>query len=90
MILGNIDVCKILIENNANVTAVNERGGTPLHYAKTKGICYTNLLKLTFLDDHFLFHKLDVAEILIQNGATNNVTNIFGNTPLHEACLRGW
>lgn len=41
---GNITACKLLLEQGAEVNAMDEKGNTPLHYAAQGG--YTELCKL--------------------------------------------
>lgn len=98
MISGDIDAVKILILNDANVNAATEYGNTPLHFSISKGIQFLYQSKnfVSFLNYNFTFRLIVfiftnsvVTEFLTENGADVNATNIYGNTPLHEAAKLG-
>lgn len=73
--LGNkFEVIEFLLENGADVNAVDDNGETPLHYV------------IQSLDSHSLdaYEKsIEIANFLINEGADVNISNADGNTPLH-------
>ena len=93
-----IDIVKILLQQGADVNAVNSGGETPLHEATKKNA--TKIVDLLLQNganvnakDRYRFTPLYlavresniiVAELLLKNGAKINAT---WNTPLHKAVL---
>ena len=75
----NLNFIIFLINNGINInfkTMCDRR--TPLHI-----VCYNNS------DIDNLDNDLDIVKILINNEADINSIDIYGDTPLHDACCRG-
>lgn len=64
----NLDVCKLLIEKKANLSATNYLGATPLHLACQSSQC----------------DALEIARMLLDNQADMTLRNKRGRTPLHD------
>ncbi|KAJ6634792.1 Ankyrin-3 [Pseudolycoriella hygida] len=91
-----LNIADILFANNANISAENDSGYTPLHSgAKTgaqdivrslieKGANVNKISKHGYTPLHMTgeFNKVDVAKLLIQNGAELEIKNDDGLTPL--------
>ncbi|MDQ7823861.1 MAG: ankyrin repeat domain-containing protein [Candidatus Eremiobacteraeota bacterium] len=71
---GNFEMAKLLIARGADVNGKDERGSTPLFWARPK-------------HPSVLFHG--VMQLLISRGAEINAVNDAGYTPLHCAVLEG-
>ena len=101
---GNVEECRLLIEQGAFVHATdNKGGGTPLHWAAANGrveVCRllierganvnaTNWIDWTPLHQAAANGRLEVCRLLLDRGANVNATNSFGWTPLHDAASEG-
>ena len=100
----HVDVAKMLIENGADVNAVDGRKWTALHLVSQKGhvdvakVLLENGADVNAVDEiertalHFAAEKghVDVAKVLIQNGADVNAVNKDKWTALHYAADSGW
>ncbi|CAG9323380.1 unnamed protein product [Blepharisma stoltei] len=91
------------IPTNSTVAEIN--GLTPLHVAALKGnleCCETLLdygtnIDINARDDHertplhiaCLYSHLSIAQLLTRSGALLNISDIYGNTPLHYVILIG-
>ena len=99
---GHVDVEKVLIQNGADVNAVDKDKMTPLHWAAYYG--HVDLAKVLIQngadvnaidkDKCTPFHNaarwgdVDVAKVLIQNGADVNAIAEEGWTALHIAATK--
>lgn len=87
-----MNVIKFLVEYGAGVNVKCFAGGTALHYAADKGICFihcsnemTNIIQpLTPL---LLIGQMKIVRFLIDNGADVNTKGLRGTTPLHSAAM---
>ena len=95
----NEEIAAILISNNANLNAKDERGYAPIHIAAGRG--NLRLIKLlvnkganmeikqqngdSLLHMASTFAQKDVVEYLVEKGANINAKNRDGKTPLHVA-----
>ena len=97
-----VDVAKVLIQNGADVNAVNENKETPLEIAAANGqVDVAKFLiqsgvdvnasksKLNALQRAAKFGSFEFAKVLIQNGADVNAVDVFNMTPLHNAAWKG-
>ena len=101
--LGDVDATKMLIEDNADVNAVDKYKYTALHWAADKGhvdvakVLIQNGVDVNAVDEskqtalHFAAKKghVDVVSILIQNGASINASDWTEWTALHLAAAGG-
>ena len=101
--LGDVDATKVLIEDNAEVNALDEWKYTALHIAAWKGhaevasvliqngadVNAVQCNKWTAL--HFAAESghVDVVKVLIQNGADMNAVDKWKCTALHKAAAKG-
>ena len=100
--IGDVEVCRLLIEQGADVNATDDGGITPLHCAATEGhvdVCrflieQGAIVHATDRDGWTPLHqaawhgRLKVCQLLNDRGANvNAVTNGFGWTPLHLAAM---
>jgi hypothetical protein len=99
----HVDVAKLLIQNGADVNAVNKYNWTSLHFTTSKG--HADVAKLLIQNGadvnavdknnctslHFTTSKghVDVAKLLIQNGADVNAVDKDNWTSLHVAARYG-
>lgn len=74
---GHLNVCKILINAGADVTAKNLDGATALHY----------LARMGASDNGKLFSE--VLKLMLKKGAMVNEVNGHAETPLHQAAMKG-
>lgn len=101
---GRDEIVKALIAKGAHVNAVNQNGCTPLHYAASKNeqeVCLPMLLEVVLLLEEvysyinisssspFLFLHIQIAVMLLDNGADPDATDHFESTPLHRAAAKG-
>jgi ankyrin repeat protein len=101
--LGDEDMVKLLLRNNANPNRINENGATPLHGAADNGhIGIISLLlaqgaNLDAADDdgftplHIAVSQNDIVatRLLLAEGANPNITTKDGFMPLHWATENG-
>ncbi|SJL04705.1 uncharacterized protein ARMOST_08075 [Armillaria ostoyae] len=73
---------QLLLEANADVNAVDERGRTALHYIAKQRAGYR------FMPDHF--HPESPIELLLRKGANPNISDVQGDTALHCASRCNW
>lgn len=99
---GRDEIVKALIAKGAHVNAVNQNGCTPLHYAASKNkqeVCLSVLLEVVLLltevfrcinliSSLFSPH-IQIAIMLLENGADPDATDHFESTPLHRAAAKG-
>ncbi|KAI0393770.1 hypothetical protein F5Y17DRAFT_287681 [Xylariaceae sp. FL0594] len=71
---SNIGIASFLLENGADVTAVNNRGRTALHLA---------------VESHDKEHREDMVRLLLDHGADPRAKSDGGWTPLHNAAQSG-
>jgi ankyrin repeat protein len=97
------DLAELLLANQADVNAKDQRRETPLHYAAKTGNTYVAGLLLVNQADinakakygetplHFAAEKgrMDVAKLLLARKADVNAGNNINATPLHLAALNG-
>jgi ankyrin repeat protein len=76
---NNYEICKLLIENGADVNYRSSRLYTPLH-----AVCYYKRKEGDSTSSRY-----ELAKLLIENGAEINVENFEGDTPLHLAASGG-
>ena len=69
-----LEICKYLLSKGANPGLTTSNNATALHY-------------ISRIKDHSLLASL--LKTLVDKGADVNHPNTHGNTPLHEACVRG-
>ncbi|HEX8915285.1 MAG TPA: ankyrin repeat domain-containing protein [Humisphaera sp.] len=98
-IAGEFEVVEVLLDNGANVAAVDREGWTALHWAASGGhqevaelliasgarVDVQGTLGETPLYWAAVFDRKDVAELLIARGANVTATDRRGRTPLHAA-----
>lgn len=69
-----LEICKYLLTKSANPSLATSNNATALHY-------------LSRMRDHGML--LPILKMMVEKGADVNHPNTYGNTPLHEASLRG-
>lgn len=74
---NNPSITKKLIDNGADVNAVNRDGETALHLA---------LIRNRYLDDDGKADNHEIIKTLLNAGANPNIHERSKNTPLHYAC----
>lgn len=94
MFLGHDKVVNVLLQNQANVDAVNKHGDSALHFAAASGILkWSNSNEFNFFWTQLyilLFAGYDdVMNQLIIRRANINLKNNGGNTALHFAVRAG-
>ncbi len=72
---GRLNVMRLLLEDGADVDALDSGGSTPLHQA---------------ISDVDSFHLEQAVGLLLDRGANINLRNGQGLTPLYKASLRGY
>ena len=95
---GHLDICRILLNRNAEVNSQNHHGSTPLLLASERGPELVQLFLDHNADPHArdgdgdtLLHcaaiagRLDVVRLLLDLKAEVNSQNNKGSTPLHLA-----
>lgn len=98
---GGVETARILIENGADVNAIEKASETPLHWAAERGHEKTAKLLLekgaspeakggaygeSPLHSAAWGGHFEAARALLDNGASVNVKTWHGETPLHWAC----
>ncbi|KAK0124782.1 hypothetical protein ONS96_008663 [Cadophora gregata f. sp. sojae] len=100
---GQLEVVKLLLENNADIQVTDKNGDTPLHEASSAGrveviklllekmadVQAVNNYRRTPLHEASSAGSIDVVKLLLEKGADIQAVNKFGNTPLHNAILEG-
>lgn len=78
--MGHLDLCQVLLDAKADASALADISNTsPLHM----------LLRCERLTQEPLHKLKDVIEGMLQNGASINGLNTYGETALHFACWKG-
>lgn len=72
---GTTEIITLLCEANADPNIQDQKGQTPLYFLLTE--CYSDSVS-------FREHRQQI-ELMLKYGATLNVVDIWGNTPLHHA-----
>lgn len=82
---ANPEIAALLIKHGANVNAEDSGGGTPLHTA-VGGFtgCMDGMIPF-WEKSAIVKRRLDLARVLLANGANMNATNHLGQTPLAQA-----
>ena len=86
------DICRVLIDNGADVNVLNITGMTPLHFALDSEIALELILNganvrqksIMGLTPLHMAMDSEIADILIQYGADIDAVDNSGHTPLHE------
>lgn len=101
---GYVNICKLLIENGADVNQADFKGNTPLHAAAMRkdreevaSLLIKNGAKVnqrksdgsTPLFVACFKGNTPVAKLLLENGANPLETDLFKQNPLHIACIYG-
>uniref|UniRef100_A0AAT9UPP8 Ankyrin repeat containing protein n=1 Tax=Apapanepox virus TaxID=3049969 RepID=A0AAT9UPP8_9POXV len=92
-----IRLIETLVNNNANINAIDNKGLTPLYvatnpyYISKHGSCISAInnkcIYCNSIDAYNEYgSKFDISKILIDKGANVNVTDKSKTTPLHNAC----
>jgi ankyrin repeat protein len=99
-----VDACKLLLEKEASVNAVDESGRTPVFYVKRLDVAQALLdagAKLNIADKkgnqplHYVLKKCKseeknaIVSLLLDRGAPVNESNKDGETPLYITCAEG-
>ena len=101
---GNLDIARVLLEHNADVSTCNNDGMTPLHWASRRGHCDAVELFLKYRTDINLQDKIGqtslklasrygqpkVVHLLLQNGAAVDIPDEHGVTPLTTTSRYGY
>lgn len=88
--LGYLNVAEFLIENGADVNAKGDDNDTPLMYAAQKGIQLIYFCEGMKINHLFVtLGCLDIAKLLIDNGADVNAKMIGDKTALMKASDNG-
>ncbi|KAF5296332.1 hypothetical protein FQA39_LY12549 [Lamprigera yunnana] len=101
---GLLKIAKLLIENGANIHAINDAGNSSLHFAVTqnsKDLLLELLCKGVTTEHRNAFNctpvllaignkKLHIAQTLIRGGANYQVCDNDGNSCLHYAAINGF
>ncbi|CAG2218602.1 unnamed protein product [Mytilus edulis] len=86
---NHISVVETLLVSNANVAQCNEDKCSPLEYACTPG----NTDIINVLLEHGAninwANKKELPLFILHKNADINSKDLFGGTPLHEACFKG-
>mmetsp|Transcript_21094 Transcript_21094/g.40986 ORF Transcript_21094/g.40986 Transcript_21094/m.40986 type:complete len:195 (+) Transcript_21094:242-826(+) len=77
---GDDQLVQLLLDNNAEVNAVDVLGDSALHYAAAQVESLNELLPKGFDN---------MVDMLIKGNADVNLVDKLGQTPLHRAALRG-
>mmetsp|Transcript_44626 Transcript_44626/g.112459 ORF Transcript_44626/g.112459 Transcript_44626/m.112459 type:complete len:909 (-) Transcript_44626:74-2800(-) len=75
---GRYDIVMLLMEHDADLNALNRDGTSVMHY-----------LVRRFVPDAQKESFIAVLKTMIERGFDVNTQNKFGESPLHQACLRG-
>ena len=101
--LGNLEAVRLLLKHNARLDVTDRIGATVLHMASRCGSielvrflvenCKVDVQQcdshgLPPLFDATMSRSLPLVRYLIESKARTDVTDAFGNTPVHFACAR--
>lgn len=92
---GKLERVKRLLAGGADVNAKDDDGLTPLHWAAETHCILEDLLRDPRETVHCTVHcsalvgHVDVAHVLLENGADVNAKHKDGGNPLHWAAMRG-
>lgn len=96
-LLNSVDkdnMAKLLIDKNASIDAVNDDGFSTLHLAATRGKSIFKKSDKRTRHSHFYSNLLqkgsvNVARVLLENGANVNFRSEQGILPIHWVTLLG-
>jgi cytohesin len=100
---GRLAAARVLLEHGADADAKSKDNQTPLHQAENEGVARVLLEygadpnvhwqgedNRTPLHEALECDRLEVALVLLENGANANVQDSYNQTPLHLASRKGY
>lgn len=82
-LVGRVEIVDLLIKNGADVNATDKvHGQTPLHYCIARSSNISNISDVSL-------NRFEIAKLLVESGADQDISDHYGNTPLQMAIQNG-